>query len=45
MTLYEYLRLVGIGYTRLGKNEHWEITASPIVATIVVYAVVPDRLV
>ena len=44
MTLYEYLRLVGIGDTILGKKKTWEINASPIVVAVVVDVVIPDRL-
>ena len=44
MTLYEYLRLVGIGDTRLDKKELWEITAAPIAVAALFDAIIPDRL-
>ena len=45
MTFYEYLRLLGIRYTKLGKNEPWEIFAAPIIVSVVVDSIIPDRLV
>ena len=44
MTLYEELRLMGIGDTRLGKNEPCEITSSPITVVVIVNSVIPDSL-
>ena len=44
MTFYEGLRLVGVGDTRLGKNESLEITSAASVVTVVVDAFILDRL-
>ena len=45
MTLYKDLRLVELGGTRLGKNIPWEITSAPIVLSVLVSAVILDRMV
>ena len=44
MPLYGDVHLVGIGDTRLGNNEPWEITDSPITVAIVADDVMSDRL-
>ena len=44
MTFYEGLRLVGVGDTRLGKNEPWKITAAPILVAVIVDAVILDSI-
>ena len=40
----EDLRLVAIGDTRMSKNELWEIAADPIIVSVLIGAVITDRL-
>ena len=44
VTLYKYFLLVGIGDTRLVKNEPWKITAAPILVAVIVDAVILDSI-